>query len=266
MHEHALIQKDLSLYYNIYGSGETNVVLLHGFGEDSRVWLGLVDQLQKHYKLIVPDLRGSGRSTGSMENLSMDILAADVELMLAKENVTSCFMIGHSMGGYVTLAYAEKFPGRLEGLGLFHSTAFADSDEKKQTRRKNVDFIRKHGSAKFIEQANPNLFSGQFKQKNPEIVKEFTRRYSDLSAVSLVAYTEAMMNRPDRTEVLKKFPKPVLLIIGEHDLAIPLEQSLKLCQIADFSYIYIATQSGHMGMLEEPEFCLKAIQDFLTGS
>jgi len=266
MQEHALIEKDLSLHYNIYGSDGRTVVLLHGFGEDSRIWAGMVEKLQQHYRLIVPDLRGSGRSTGNMENLSIDTLAADVELMLAKENITSCFMIGHSMGGYITLAYAEKFPGRLEGLGLFHSTAFADSAEKKETRKKNTDFIRKHGSAKFIAQANPNLFSGQFKEKYPEIVKEFTTRYSDISAVSLIAYTDAMMNRPDRTEVLKNFPKPVLLIIGEHDAAIPLEQSLKLCQIADFSYIYIATQSGHMGMLEEPQFCLKAIQDFLTGS
>jgi len=75
-----------------------------------------------------------------------------------------------------------------------------------------------------------------------------------------------MKDRPDRSEVLKKFQNPVLLIIGEFDTAIPIEQSLKMCKIADFAYIYIGARSGHMGMLEEPEFCLKAIRDFLSGN
>ena len=75
-----------------------------------------------------------------------------------------------------------------------------------------------------------------------------------------------MRDRPDRTEVLKKFQHPVLLIIGEFDTAVPIEQSLKLCKIAEFAYIYIGAHSGHLGMLEEPEYCLKAIRDFLSGN
>ena len=150
-------------------------------------------------------------------------------------------------------------------LGLFHSTAFPDSEEKKEARKKNVEFIKKHGSEVFIEQSTPNLFSQEFREKYPGKVREIIEQYSNFSPISLVAYTEAMMNRPDRTEVLKKIPKPVLLIIGEFDTAIPIDQSMKLCKLAEFAYIYIAAHSGHMGMLEEPEFCLKAIQDFLSG-
>lgn len=260
-----LTENNLSLHYYMYGSGEP-VVLLHGFAEDSSIWSGLITSLKDQYKLIVPDLRGSGKSTGDMNKISMESLANDIVKILAKENIPACKMIGHSMGGYVALAYAEQYAHKLQGLGLFHSTAFADNDEKKNARIKNADFIRKHGSAKFIEQSTPNLFSEAFRQNQPRVVNELIQRYSSFSPATLVAYTEAMMNRPDRTHVLKNFNKPVLLIMGEFDNAVPLEQGLKLCQIADFTYIYIATQSGHMGMLEEPEFCLKAVQDFLSGS
>jgi len=265
MQEHALIEKDVSIFYTITGEGDT-VVLLHGFAEDSAIWDDLIKHISKSRKVICPDLRGSGRSTGNMDGVSMGSLADDVKKIFDKENIQQAYLIGHSMGGYVALAFAEKYPERLKGLGLFHSTAFADSDEKKQGRKKNADFIRKHGAVKFLEQSVPNLFSDETKENQPHLAKEIIDRYSNFSPISLVAYTEAMMNRPDRTDVLKNIKCPVLLIIGEFDTAVPIEQSLKLCAIADFTYIYIAAHSGHMGMLEEPEFCLKAIQDFLSGN
>ncbi len=264
MEEKTLKLKNSSVYYRITGSGDP-VVLIHGFGEDSTIWDGLIEQLESNYRLVIPDLVGSGRSTGNTDGISMESMAEDVNALLQSENIDSCFMIGHSMGGYITLAFAEKYSDKIKGLGLFHSTAYADSEEKKGARKKNIDFIQKHGSAKFLEPATRNLFSDKTKSEKPDLVDELVDRYRNFSAASLVAYTEAMMNRADRTEVLKNFPKPVLLIIGEYDTAIPIEQSLKLCRIADFAYIYIAAHSGHLGMLEEPEFCLKAMQDFLSG-
>lgn len=264
MQEKNLSEKNSTLYYRIFGEGE-NVVLVHGFGEDSAIWDTMIPELEKSYRLIVPDIVGSGRSKGDVKGISMESIAGDVNRILEKENIQSCYMIGHSMGGYVTLAFAELYPGKLKGLGLFHSTVYADSEEKKSGRKKNIEFIQKHGSAKFIEQAIPNLFAETTRKERPALVSEMIKRYSNFSPSSLVAYTEAMMNRPDRSEVLKKFPNPVLLIIGEFDTAIPIEQSLKMCRIADFAYIYIAAHSGHLGMLEEQEFCLKSIQDFLSG-
>jgi pimeloyl-ACP methyl ester carboxylesterase len=265
MSEHALIENGLSLFYKIDGEGDT-VVLIHGFAEDGTIWDGLAAALSSKYKVIVPDLTGSGRSTGAMDNVSMESLAEHINRILEKEHIDSCFMIGHSMGGYITLAFAEKYAHKLKGLGLFHSTAFPDGEEKKAARNKNVDFIKKHGSAKFIEQAIPGLFSEQTKKQHPEIIDDMITRYSNFSPTSLVKYTEAMRDRPDRTEVLKNFPQPVLLILGEYDTAVPIEQGLKLCKIAAFTYIYIGAHSGHLGMLEEPEFCLKAVRDFLSGN
>lgn len=264
MQEKTISEKVVTLGYNVTGSGQP-VVLIHGFGEDSSIWDPMVPELEKEYRLIIPHLPGTGLSKGNTEGISMESMAENVSNILKHEQVEQCHMIGHSMGGYVTLAFAEKYPERLKGLGLFHSTVYADNDEKKNVRRKNVDFIRKHGAAKFLGQAIPNLFAESTRKERPQLVKEMLDRYRNLSADSLVAYTEAMMKRPDRSEILKNFPNPVLLIIGEYDTAVPIDQSLKMCRLADFAYIYIAAHSGHLGMLEEPEFCLRSMQDFLSG-
>jgi pimeloyl-ACP methyl ester carboxylesterase len=257
-HENAILQ------YKSTGSGKT-VLLIHGFAEDSEIWSDMAKSLEHEYTVIVPDLLGSGGSTGNTAGISMEKLADDIKIILDKENIGTCSMIGHSMGGYITLAFAEKYPERLNGFGLFHSTAYADSDEKKDARKKNIGFIKKNGSRKFLEQSVPKLFSPETNEKNKSLIKKIIDRYSNFSTHSLVHYTEAMMNRPERTEVLKNFPGPVLFIMGEFDSAVPLEQGLKQCQIPGISYIYICTHSGHMGMLEEPEFCLQAIRHFLSG-
>jgi pimeloyl-ACP methyl ester carboxylesterase len=264
MEEHALIEKNISLFYRTTGTGSP-VMLVHGFAEDGHIWDELVPTLEKRYRLIIPDHIGSGRSTGNLEGLSMESLADNLQLIVEKEKLQDFAMIGHSMGGYVTLAYAEKYPERLGRFGLFHSTAFEDSAEKKAGREKNIAFISKYGSAKFQEQAIPNLFSEESRTRTPEKVSAMIGRYSNFSPSALVAYTKAMKDRPERIHVLKNFKKAVLFIMGEKDTAVPIEQGLKQCGVPELSYIYIAAQSGHLGMLEEPEFCLKALQDFLSG-
>lgn len=246
-------------------AGSKSVMLVHGFGEDSQVWNAIAEKLAQDHRVILPDLPGSGKSVPSIGDTSMEQLADQLKWVIDAEQAAHCCLIGHSMGGYVTLAFAEKYPELPRRIGLFHSTAFADSEEKKKARRKNIEFIGKHGSKKFLEQSVPNLFAEETASKNPRLIRELIERYAELSPESLVAYTRAMMDRPDRTEVLRKFNKPALLIFGEHDTAVPIEQGMKLCGLPPFPYIYIATRSGHMGMLEEPEFCLKALQEFFSG-
>ncbi len=264
MREKTVQQGDVCVYYTVSGSGDP-VVLLHGFGEDGQIWNELRDALEPDFTVIVPDIPGSGRSTGTDAETTIEKLAENIHLVLEEEQVGQCAMIGHSMGGYITLAIADKYPESISKLGLFHSTSFADSDEKKQARRKNIDFIIRHGALKFLEQSVPRLFSPETNEKNPGLIKETIRQYRDFSPDSLVHYTQAMMNRPARTEVLEHFPGPVLFIMGEYDTAVPLEQSLKECHIPGISYIYIGTHSAHMGMLEEARFCTDAVNYFLSG-
>ena len=151
----------------------------------------------------------------------------------------------------------------VKALGLFHSTAYADSEEKKAARKKNIEFISTHGSKAFLKQAIPGLFGEAFKKSQPEFVDQFIERYKDFQPDALVAYLGAMMQRPDRTKVLITTAKPVLFIIGKHDIAVPFEDSLRLCHLPSLSYIHILDHSGHMGMIEDPETSINALKNFI---
>jgi pimeloyl-ACP methyl ester carboxylesterase len=172
-------------------------------------------------------------------------------------------LIGHSMGGYITLAFVEKYPEYLNAFGLFHSSAFADSDEKKSNRRKGIEFIEQHGAFEFLKTTMPNLFSPHSKTENPKLIEDFILGLSSFSPAALVSYYNAMMQRPDRTGVLKKARVPVLFIMGKYDNAVPLEDILQQCHLPEKSYIHILEKSGHMGMLEQPDKSNRVLEKFL---
>jgi pimeloyl-ACP methyl ester carboxylesterase len=197
----------------------------------------------------------------------MEGLAASVKQIITDElpGNEPFVMIGHSMGGYITLAFAEKYPEGLKGIGLFHSTAYADSEEKKAIRQKGIEFMLQHGAALFIQQTTPNLFSPAFKKEHPEVIQEIIERYSNFSNESLVQYYKSMMARPDRTDILKKSTYPVLLIAGEHDTAIPADHVMQQSYLPSLSYIHLLQHSAHMGMLEEQEQANEILSNFCSG-
>jgi pimeloyl-ACP methyl ester carboxylesterase len=172
--------------------------------------------------------------------------------------------IGHSMGGYVALAFAEKYPEFLKAVGLFHSTAFADTEEKKETRRKGISFIQQHGGPEFLKTTIPNLYAPVTKEVRPELIEQQLAGVNNFSGEALVRYYEAMMQRPDRTEVLRNSKVPVLFIMGRFDTAVPLEDMLKQCHLPKVSYIHILERSGHNGMIEEGPESNKNLSDFIT--
>ncbi|MCK7559644.1 alpha/beta hydrolase [Chitinophaga sedimenti] len=204
--------------YRDEGKGKV-VVLIHGFGEDGSVWEHQQAYLSNYCRVIVPDLPGSGKSP--LADVSMEAMAGFIHAILLQEKVVQVTMIGHSMGGYVTLAFADKHPEMLEGFGLFHSTAKPDTDEKKEGRRKSIRMIEQYGAEAFVRQTLPNMFSNAFREAQPQRVDEYIRRGLQAEAASLVAYYEAMIQRPDRTAVLKDTKVPVLFIIGKDDTAVP---------------------------------------------
>jgi pimeloyl-ACP methyl ester carboxylesterase len=238
------------VFYRAVGEGP-QVVFLHGFGEDGNIWKEQWKAI-KDCRLIVPDLPGSGESE-MINDMSMEGLAGCVQTILATENVSRCIMIGHSMGGYITLAFAEKFASMLDGFGLVHSTSYPDSEEKKDTRKKGIDFIAEHGAAAFLKTAIPNLYSPMTKEKNPIPINKHVASVQSFSKAALIAYYQSMIKRPDRTSVLNKTHLPVLFIFGKHDTTIPLHDGLQQSHLPLWSYVHILEASGHMGMIEEPE-------------
>lgn len=259
---------DKKIQYNVYGSGKP-VMLIHGFGEDSTVWQPQIEFLQSHFKLIVPDIPGSGHSSfipdSNIETYSEIIKdICDRELsdhpMPEKRGMN---MIGHSMGGYITLSFADKFPHYLDSLGLFHSSAYADNEEKKESRRKAIDFIKKNDAYTFLKTSTPKLFSEQFINAHPDKVDALIEAGKKFSNDALIQYYEAMIARPDRTEVLKTFSRPVLFIIGQHDQAIPFDASMQQSHLPAISHVHILRESGHMGMWEETEKVNSILLEFL---
>ncbi len=255
------------IFYRLYGKGKPTM-LLHGFGETGNVWDQQVEFLKDDFKLIVPDLPGSGESE-LVDNMSMEGMSEVIRAIFDAEGVApsgskpDAVLVGHSMGGYITLAYVKKFNKSLRGFGLFHSTALPDKDEKKDVRKKGIEFVRKHGAFEFLKTSTPNLFSATTKAENSELIDVFIRGLHNFSGLALVSYYESMMKRPDTTDLLKTNRLPVLFVIGKYDNAVPMQDILKQAYLPEKSYIHILHQSGHMGMLEEPLKSNQILKKFL---
>lgn len=255
---------DLPVFYTVTGEGYP-VVLLHGLAEDGSIWDGQTAFLSGAHRLIIPDLPGSGRSPlpADPHVVTMESMAGAVNSILTAEGIEEAVVIGHSMGGYVTLAFAELYPHMPKAIGLFHSTAYADSEEKKSARNKNMEFIGTHGTHEFLKHGTPALFSEDSQSTQPELVNALIVKYKDVNPLALVAYNHAMLQRADRSQLLLNASYPVLFIIGRHDGAIPFHQSLQLAHMPDIAYIHILEKSGHMGMLEEEDRSNRAMKKFL---
>jgi pimeloyl-ACP methyl ester carboxylesterase len=282
-----LLYQNKKIFYRVSGTGKP-VILIHGFGEDGEVWNnqapsnspqggGLASAQGQHtqhsslsekFKFIIPDLPGSGQSE-MIDDMSMEGTAEVIMAIIKTESEIppsgggGACIIGHSMGGYILLALLEKYWNHVSAFGLFHSTSFADSEEKKATRKKGIEFIQQNGASEFLKTATPNLFSPTTKEERPELIKQQVAASDNFSAAALVSYYEAMIQRPDRTNMLRKATVPVLFIMGKYDVAVPMEDSLKQCHLPEKSYIHILQKSGHMGMLEESDKCNIILDKFL---
>ena len=166
------------LSYAVHGAG-LPVLLLHGFTEDHIFWDEPVCFLREKYQLIVPDLPGSGHSPFNPALTSLDLQAEAVRAVLDAERIAAAVLIGHSMGGYISLSFAEQFSGMVQGIGLFHSSPFADGAEKIAVRTKSIESIRQYGSAPYISQAIPGLFAARFTSEHPEKINDWVQRYAN---------------------------------------------------------------------------------------
>jgi pimeloyl-ACP methyl ester carboxylesterase len=179
------------------------------------------------------------------------------------EHLGTFTLLGHSMGGYITLAFEEAYPDLLHSFGLVHSSAYADNNEKIAARKKGIEFITTHGPEKFLEQLVPNLYSERYKTLHPEEITQHIASAKHFSAASLTSYYKAMMVRPDRRQVLINAQKPVLFIIGAEDKTVNLSDSLAQCHLPQESHVFLLETSAHMGMLEETQKTTSAMKEFL---
>jgi pimeloyl-ACP methyl ester carboxylesterase len=251
--------------YSLVGEGPL-LVLIHGFCEDLHIWDAYAEKLQKQFTVLSIDLPGFGKSEAEFaEAVTMEYFAKKVHdcvehLNLEQKTYT---MIGHSLGGYVTLAYADLFPEFLNGIGLFHSTAFDDNEEKKASRDKVAAYIKDKGVKAFTDNFVEPLFHVSNRKKLKVEIEQLIQSAGRSSLEGVVATTMAMKERISRIHVLEHIKVPVLFIIGKKDTSVTFDKSLEQCSIPSRSLVLFLENTGHMGMLERPQECLEAIKSFM---
>ncbi len=239
------------------------IIFIHGFCETSAMWYPYVESLTDTYEIICPDLPGFGKSELITDNLSLEKVADALAKQLQSEGVQNAVFIGHSLGGYVALALAQRHPQMIRGLGLFHSHALGDTDEDKHKREKALLFLEKHSVSKFIRPFIPSLFYQPRWDELRHAIERSTEIGLTTPLATILAYTEAMRDRKNRFQVWCDIPVRTLFIGATHDSRIPVEVCEQHIEEKDFVDGYILPETAHMGMFERPSETLLMIRDYL---
>ena len=265
MHKHMrkhIEYRGIDLVYSDFGEGPC-IVLLHGYLESGEIWNSFVKQFPKGFRFIVPDLPGHGKSGCWGKMHGMDDLAAAVHAILQEEGLGKIMLAGHSMGGYVSMAFAALFPEKLLAYALVHSTPFADTQEKRKIRDREISLVMCGRKRQIIQLNIPKAFSmDKLKQMSREVAlaKQIALKTPDKG---IIAMLNGMKERPDRSETLKNPSLPLLLIGGMKDNYIAPEIFDKLVKLAPHATVVRLEESGHMGFMEEPERVSRAIMAML---
>ncbi|KFE97706.1 alpha/beta hydrolase [Chryseobacterium formosense] len=239
------------------GDGKETLVLLHGFMENISIWSDLEKHLSKDFTLLKIDLPGHGQSDILAEVHTMEMMAEEVKKVLDHQNLNTIHLLGHSMGGYVSLAFAEKFPGYLKSLTLFFSTYFPDDAEKKEQRIKSYRII-KDAFAHYARVGVPNLFNPNERdvlEGKIETALEVALSTNNLGALACV---KGMVERTDKKHILETLEAKILVLAGKHDNAV--KTDITINNLPDRTNIksYVL-DCGHNGHWEKPSICAEII-------
>ncbi|MGE5194389.1 MAG: alpha/beta fold hydrolase [Deltaproteobacteria bacterium] len=252
----------VKLHYSEAGTG-TPLVLLHGFPLSSEIWRVQRAGLNQRWRVITPDLRGHGKSPAPEGMYEMEAMARDVLALLDSLRIAKAVIMGHSMGGYVTLAAAKIAPERFLGLGLIASQAAADTEEARQGRFKLIEKVAAEGSGAVAAAMIPRLFAPRGGVGN-DVIEEVRQMILKTPRAGIVGALQGMAARENTEAVLAKLTVPVLLLAGEHDQIIPPAKSQALAAAVSRATLAIVENAGHMPMLENPAETTAAIGEFLS--
>lgn len=249
-----------NICYSDQGQGDV-IVLLHGFCGSAEYWEKVIPELAKGYRVIAPDLRGHGASDAPLGAYTIEQMADDVLLLLNMLEIQECYLFGHSLGGYITLSFAQRHASRLKGFGLIHSTGYPDSEEAKENRLRSVSLIQNEGIFAFVDQLVPGLFAPGAAAQLVERAKEIGYKTPPQGAAGAAL---AMRERPDRRDVISATALPVLLVAGAEDSKVSPAQTFT----SDNRNITKVTLEGvgHMSMFEAPERLAQSIKDFVLSA
>jgi len=251
--------KNTSIAYSDTGKG-TAVVLLHGFLENQKMWEQYIAPFSKKNRVITIDLLGHGESECLGYVHSMEDNADAVHAVLVELRIRKAVLVGHSMGGYVALAFAELYPDFVKGLVLLNSTANADSDERKNNRDRAIKAV-KQSYMGFVSLAIANLFSDNNRDRLRSEIENVKAEALKTPLQAIVASLEGMKIRLDREVLLHLTPYPKLLVLGQKDPVLEYKETKK--QIVNTDVALVTFPDGHMSHIENQEELTAVLLQFL---
>ena len=252
------------IFYSDSGAGDS-IILIHGYLESSDIWNGFAEKLAKKFRVISIDLPGHGRSTIFSECHSMEFMASAINTLMASLDIKRAFLAGHSLGGYVSLAFLDMFPERLTGYCLFHSHPFADSPETRTKREHEIRFVK--AGKKYL--MYPNNVSMMFADENltrlPEELQRSKEIASQIPDAGIIAVLNGMMGRPSRVNIMEQGRVPCLWILGKMDNYIPCETVQTKIKVPSNAKVVVLENSGHLGFIEEEDKSVEIMSSFVEG-
>jgi pimeloyl-ACP methyl ester carboxylesterase len=250
--------KGVDLHFTDLGKGPA-VLLIHGFLESTSMWGGIAPALAKKSRVICIDLPGHGLSKCIGYVHTMDEMAEAAFQLIKHLKIRKAALVGHSMGGYVALAFAEHFPDSVRSLVLFQSTAKDDSEWKKLDREKAIELVKQNHKS-FVRKSIPLLFRPSNRPRLKSEIDALKDEALKTPMQGIIAALSGMRDRPNRQILLKFPPFPIHIIAGEKDPRVPMEESKELAQISEYVSLHVIEGVGHMSHIEAPKEALANIQ------
>ena len=265
MEQHkTIVFEEHTLHYRDEGRGhEQTLVLLHGYLQNLDIWSSYVLSYMRTMHVITIDLPGHGYSECFGEVHTMDFMARAVKAVLDDACVEQCVMVGHSMGGYVALAFADLFPHHLRGLGLLHSHALADTESIIERRMATCEQVMQN-RASYIVGFIPPLFTARSRVALTVEIKDLQDQCLETKAESIIAAQRGMAARPSRLHVLQQLEVPVLFIYGKNDPRLPVELALSQAMEAQHAEILLLENVAHMSHIEERDYVRPRLANFVS--
>lgn len=254
-----LFHKNTKIAYSDWGKG-TAVVLLHGYLENQQMWAAFVAELSKKYRVVTIDLLGHGQ-TGCLGYVhTMEDQADVVQAVLHELRIRKAILIGHSMGGYVALAFAELYPDFMKGMVLLNSTSKADSEERKKNRDRAIKAVKQNYET-FVRMSIANLFSEDNRERLFNVIENVKLEALKTPLQGIVAALEGMKIRKDREVILHFAPYPILLVLGKKDGVLIYDENKDQ---AEGNKVQLVTfDDGHMSHIENETELKAVLLDFL---
>src|ERR1035437_3873598 len=254
--------KKIKVRYSDVGKGRV-IVLLHGFLCSHEIWDDTQKKLSKKFRVIAIDLPGHGETPAIGYYHSMELLAQSVKAVLDKIGVRRYIIVGHSMGGYAALAFAELYPESISGLCMFHSTSYADSEEKKKDRERIISLVKREYK-NYVSEVIISLFAPENLEKNKTEIEKVKRIATAVSKQSIINSLEGMKERKNRELIFKFSEYPVLFIVGKKDSVINYETMFPQIGLCKYPSVLMLENAGHMGFYEASKETVKELELFAT--